>query len=189
MRALEPRDIPNVISLVRLIAVVPVTALLLLGEYGWALVLFGLSGVSDGIDGWLARVYRWQSRLGGILDPIADKALVVACFLVLGVKGLVPLWLALAVVSRDLVILTGGMLYQYLIEDVQPAPTRISKLNTVVQIALVVMVIADAGPFPLPRPLLDAMIWTCLATTVASGVLYVLIWGSMARRKGPRQRS
>jgi cardiolipin synthase len=93
----------------------------------------------------------------------------------------------LAVVFRDLVILTGGVLYHYLIEDVQPAPTLLSKLNTVVQIVLVVAVIADAGPLPLPDRLVDGLVWTCLVTTVLSGALYVAKWGSMARRKGVRQ--
>ena len=186
MRTLRASDIPNVISTLRLLAVVPIIYLLISEQYGWALVLFAVSGISDGVDGYLAKRYSWQSRLGGLLDPIADKALLVSCFLVLGAMGQLPLWLALAVVFRDLVILTGGVLYHYLIEDVQPAPMRISKLNTVVQIVLVVAVIADAGPIALPAALIDLLIWSCLATTVLSGAMYVAVWGSMARRKGTR---
>jgi cardiolipin synthase len=101
--------------------------------------------------------------------------------------GRLPLWLALAVVFRDLVILTGGVLYHYLIEDVQPAPMLISKLNTMVQILLVVAVIADAGPIAMPAPVIEVMIWVCLATTLASGLLYVLVWGNMARARGARR--
>jgi cardiolipin synthase len=156
--------------------VVPILYLLVHERFGFALVLFAATGASDGVDGWLARHYGWRSRLGGLLDPIADKVLLVACFLVLGVMGELPLWLALAVIFRDIVILTGGVLYHSLIEDVQPAPTLISKLNTLVQIVL-----------PVPERLIETLIWSCLATTVASGALYVLVWGQMARGKGLRQ--
>jgi len=182
----EARHLPNIISSLRLVAVVPTLYLLAHEEFGWALLLFVVSGVSDGVDGWLARRNHWHSRLGGILDPIADKALLVSTFLVLGVMDELPLWLALAVIFRDLVILTGGVLYHYLIEDVVPAPTLISKLNTLVQIILIVAVIANAGLFPLQPELIDALIWICLTTTVASGVLYVLIWGIRAYRRSPR---
>ncbi len=187
MRALRPSDIPNVISTLRLLAVVPIIYLLISGHFGWALLLFAVSGISDGVDGYLAKRYDWRSRLGGLLDPIADKALLVSCFLVLGAMEHLPLWLALAVVFRDLIILTGSVLYHYLIEDVQPAPTLISKLNTVVQIVLVVAVIADAGPIELPAAVIALLVWSCLATTLLSGLMYVAVWGSMARRKGARQ--
>jgi len=184
---IEPRHLPNIISALRLVAVVPTIYLLVHEQFGWALFLFVLSGASDGLDGWLARHNGWHSRLGGILDPIADKALLISCFLVLGVMGELPLWLALAVIFRDLVILTGGVLYHYLIEDVVPAPTLVSKLNTLVQIVLVVAVIGNAGPVPLPPAVTDTLVWACLATTVVSGIMYVSIWGHMALRKGARQ--
>ncbi|MGB5734679.1 MAG: CDP-alcohol phosphatidyltransferase family protein [Thiohalocapsa sp.] len=188
MRPLELSDLPNVISTLRLVAVVPVIHLLVSERYGWALLVFLIAGISDGVDGFLAKHYGWQTSLGGILDPLADKALLISCYLVLGTMGLIPLWLTLAVLFRDLVIVSGGVLYHHLIEDVQATPTRLSKLNTVVQIVLVVAVIADAGPLPLPPILLETLIWSCLATTVLSGLLYVLLWSIMAFRKGPRQQ-
>lgn len=187
MRSFQTKDLPNIISTLRLAAVVPIIYLLVLEYYGWALLLFVLAGLSDGIDGCLAKHYGWQSKLGGILDPLADKALLISCFLVLGATGLIPLWLTLAVVFRDLVIVSGGLLYHYLVEDVQAAPTLLSKLNTVVQIAVVVLVIAGAGPFSLPETLVGALIWLCLATTVGSGIQYVWVWGQMARDRGWRQ--
>ncbi|WP_373508037.1 CDP-alcohol phosphatidyltransferase family protein, partial [Thiocapsa sp.] len=104
---MQLRDLPNIISVLRLVAVAPVMYLLLRQEYGWALVLFAAAGASDGLDGYLAKRYDWRSRLGGILDPLADKALLVACFLILGWQGLVPVWLVIAVILRDLVIVTG----------------------------------------------------------------------------------
>ena len=148
------RDIPNIISGLRLIAVIPVVWLLLSQEFGWALVLFGIAGVSDGVDGYLAKRFGWQTPLGGMLDPLADKILLVSCFLVLGSMGLIPVWLVLAAVFRDLVIVGGAL------------------------------VVLDAGVYPLPRPLIELLIWSCMATVVVSGVQYVWVWSRKARLQG-----
>jgi cardiolipin synthase len=186
VRSIQVSDLPNIISALRIAAVIPIVYLLVHEAFGWALLLFAVSGASDGLDGWLARHHGWRSPLGGILDPVADKALLISSVLVLGATGHLPLWLALVVFARDLVILVGGILYQVLIEDIMPSPLPISKLNTLVQIVLVLVVVADAGPLPLPAALVDGLIWTCLATTLASGASYVIIWGGMARRRGLR---
>ncbi|MGQ9660391.1 MAG: CDP-alcohol phosphatidyltransferase family protein [Thermochromatium sp.] len=186
MSLLKPSDIPNLISMMRLIAVIPVVYLLLVQEFGWALVLFVVAGISDGLDGFLARHYGWRSRLGGLLDPLADKILLVCCFLVLGAQGLIPLWLVLAVIFRDLVIVSGGLLYHYLVAEIEAAPILMSKANTAVQILLVVAVILDAGGMELAQGLIDALIWACLFTVVVSGTQYVWIWGRQAIRRGWR---
>lgn len=180
------RDIPNIISFLRLLAVIPVVLFLLEREFGWALVLFIAAGASDGLDGFLARQFGWRSRLGGILDPLADKVLLVACFLVLGGMGLIPVWLVLAVVFRDLLIVGGATVYNYGVEEVEAAPILTSKLNTLLQIALVLAVITDAGPFPLPDWLIDSLTWGCLATALVSGTQYVWIWSRKAMQKGWR---
>lgn len=164
----------------------PVVYLLLEREFGWALVLFTVAGLSDGLDGLLAKRYGWQTRLGGILDPLADKTLLVACFLVLGALSLIPVWLVVAVIARDLVIVGGALLYHYGVEELEAAPTLTSKLNTLVQILLVVLVMTDAGLMGLPEPVLDILIWSCLATVLISGVQYVWIWSRKAREKGWR---
>ena len=177
-------DLPNIISVIRLIAVIPVVYLLLIHEYGWALAVFAAAGASDGLDGFLAKHYRWQSRLGGILDPLADKTLLVCCFLVLGTQELIPLWLVLAVIFRDLVIVSGAVLYNYRVELVEASPIPVSKLNTALQILLVVTVIMDAGIQPLPERLLDLLTWGCFLTVVVSGLQYVWIWGRKAIRHG-----
>jgi cardiolipin synthase len=184
---LRLRDLPNIISFLRLLAVIPVVLLLLEREFGWALVVFALAGVSDGLDGFLAKHYGWQSRLGGMLDPLADKVLLVVCFLVLGTLGLIPFWLVAAVVLRDLLIVGGALVYNYRVEEVEAAPTLISKLNTVLQILLLVAVITDAGPLPLPQVLIAALVWGCLATVVVSGAQYVWIWSRKAAEKGWRE--
>ena len=178
------RDLPNIISLLRLLAVIPVVYLLLEQEYGWALLVFVVAGLSDGLDGFLAKHFGWSSHLGGVLDPLADKVLLVACFLVLGALSLIPVWLVAAVVFRDLLIVGGAVLYNYRVEEVEAAPTLSSKLNTLLQILLVVLVIADAGPTPLPEGLIRSLVWACLATVVVSGIQYVWIWSRKAAEKG-----
>jgi cardiolipin synthase len=181
---LRPKDIPNIISGLRLIAVIPVVWLLLEHEFGWTLVLFGVAGMSDGVDGYLAKRYGWQTPLGGMLDPLADKILLVSCFLVLGSMGLIPIWLVLAAVFRDLVIVGGALAYHFRVAEVEAAPTPVSKLNTVLQLVLVILVILDAGVYPLPRPLIELLIWSSFATVVLSGVQYVWVWSRKARAQG-----
>lgn len=178
------KDVPNIISGLRLIAVIPVVWLLLGQEFGWALVLFGIAGVSDGVDGYLAKRYGWQTPLGGMLDPLADKVLLVSCFLVLGSMGLIPVWLVLASVFRDLVIVGGALAYHFRVAEVEAAPTLVSKLNTLLQLVLLVLVILDAGVHPLPQLLIEVLIWSCLTTVVVSGIQYVWVWGRRARARG-----
>jgi cardiolipin synthase (CMP-forming) len=181
---LQLRDLPNIISFMRLLAVMPVVFLLLEGKFGWALLLFAIAGLSDGLDGFLAKHYHWQSQLGGILDPLADKTLLVACFLVLGALKLIPIWLVVVAISRDLIIVGGATLYHFRVEEINAAPTWASKLNTVLQIGLVVVVIANAGPFPLSAGLIDFLTWACLASILVSGLQYVWVWSRKARAMG-----
>jgi cardiolipin synthase len=178
------QDIPNIISALRLLAVVPFVWLILSQELGWALVLFAIAGVSDGVDGFLAKHYGWQSRLGGILDPLADKALLMSAFLVLGSMDLIPVWLVAAAVVRDMVIVCGALIYNYMVEEVEASPTLTSKLNTLIQLVLIVAVIMHAGPIPLPDALIGFLIWTCFLTVIVSGVEYVWVWTVRAKARG-----
>jgi cardiolipin synthase len=180
----KARDIPNAISVLRLLAVMPVVFLLLQRQFGWALVLFVLAGLSDGLDGFLAKQYGWQSQLGGILDPLADKVLLMASFLVLGTLSLVPAWLVVAVIFRDLLIMGGALMYNYGVEQLEAAPTLMSKINTLLQILLAVLVITDAGPMPISPGILSFLVWSCLATVIVSGSQYVWIWSRKASEKG-----
>ncbi|AGA90412.1 phosphatidylglycerophosphate synthase [Thioflavicoccus mobilis 8321] len=175
--------LPNIITLVRLLTVIPVVLLLLEREFGWALTLFALAGVSDGLDGFLAKRYGWRTRLGGILDPLADKSLLLASFVVLGVLGLIPVWLVAAAILRDLFILGGALAYNLLVEDLDAAPLPSSKINTLLQILLVVTTIANAGPLALPVVLIEALTYGCLITIVVSGVQYVYLWSRKAAER------
>jgi cardiolipin synthase len=178
------RDIPNLITFLRFLLTVPVVYLLLTREFSGALLLFGVAGVSDGLDGYLAKRYHWQSRLGSILDPLADKGLLVSSFLCLGWLGLLPYWLVAAVILRDLVIVGGALYYHFRVEPLRAEPRLISKLNTLLQILLVLLVVCDAGPLPLPDLLIEGLVWATLGTTLLSGLDYVKVWYGRARSRG-----
>ncbi len=173
--------LPNAISLMRIVLVAPIVILIARGDYGWALALFGVAGFSDGVDGYLAMRYGWASRLGALLDPAADKLLMTALFITLAWQELIPVWLAAIVILRDVVIVLGALAYNYLIKPVPGEPTRISKLNTALQMLLVLFVLSRAGfgwPDQISITLLGAAI---VVTVVISGVDYVLSWTRRAR--------
>lgn len=177
---MKARDIPNIISVFRIILVIPVVWLLLQQDFKVALLLFAIAGFSDALDGYLARRFDWKSRLGGILDPLADKLLQVCSYISLAWLGMIPVWLVIAVVLRDLVIVTGGVIYHYKFEHFRAAPTLISKLNTFMQILLVLLVVFHAAFNTLPAIVIQALIYGVLATTVISGLDYVYTWGRRA---------
>ena len=178
---MRKQDIPNIISIMRIVLVLPVVLLLLAHAYLYALILFFIAGLSDGVDGFLARYYGWQSRLGSILDPLADKLLLVFCYLTLGWLGHFPWWLVTAVIVRDLVIVIGTGLYHWLIEEVEMAPTLVSKLNTLMQISLIILVLIDlAGIVTVSAGLISWMFYGTLLTIIVSGVQYVAMWGYRA---------
>lgn len=167
--------LPNLITLAR-IALVPVLILLLKDQdYAAALIVFVIAGVSDALDGYLAKRLNVQSRLGAILDPAADKLLLVSAYVMLTLLGHIPFWLVLVVVFRDLLIVGGYLLYTSHAGPVTMRPSIISKLNTLMQIALVAVILAQqaAGMAWLP---VEALIYTVLATTVVSGAHYLWLW-------------
>ena len=182
MPRLHARHLPNLITGLRLLLVPPILWLLGRQQHGAALTLFVIAGVSDALDGALARGFHWQSRLGGILDPIADKALLAGCFLVLGINGELPSWLVVLVIGRDLVIVAGATAWHWLIDELHAAPSLLSKLNTAAQLAVVFAVLLAHGATPLPDWLLRLLEWTAAFTTLWSGADYVLRWGRRARR-------
>jgi cardiolipin synthase len=177
---MKKRDIPNVISVLRILLVAPVVYLLLSEHYKEALMLFFVAGVSDGLDGYLAKHYGWTSRLGSILDPIADKLLLVCCYAALGWLGHIPLWLVVAVFARDIVIVLGAVAFYWLIGRYEMEPSFVSKLNTVCQIVLVLAVVMSLSVMPLSAVTINVMIWTVLVTTILSGFDYVVTWGVRA---------
>ncbi len=173
--------LPNAITFARLCAVPAAIWLVLQHRLDLAFWVFVAAGASDGIDGWLARTTGTRSRLGALLDPVADKALLVSMYVTLAAIGVLPDWLAILVVFRDLVIV-GGVIVLYLLGQ-PPAiqPILLSKANTALQIVLAGAVLLVVG-YRLALPgLIEVLQWLTMATTIASGVVYVF---RAARRQG-----
>jgi cardiolipin synthase len=167
--------LPNIITLAR-IALVPVLILLLKDQdYAAGLIVFVIAGASDALDGYLAKRMNVQSRLGAILDPVADKLLLVSAYVMLTVLGHIPFWLVLVVVFRDLLIVGGYMLYTSHAGPVKMRPSILSKLNTLMQITLVAVILAQQAA-GLAWPLTGVLVYAVLATTVASGAHYLWSW-------------
>jgi cardiolipin synthase len=174
------RWIPNAICVARILLVAPIVASLIAGHYRAALLLFIVAGGSDGLDGFLAKRFDWRTRLGSLLDPLADKLLVIAVFVTLTSLELVPVLLAAIVVLRDAIILTGAAVYQWLVEPVRGEPTKISKLNTACQLAFVVFTITRAG-FDWPPEISTTVLGAAVVfTSITSGTHYVIGWGKRA---------
>jgi cardiolipin synthase len=174
--------LPNALSVARILLVPPSVLSLLAGRFDVTLVCFGCAALSDGLDGWLAKRFGWTSRLGKILDPIADKLLLVSLYLALAVLGLVPVWLMATVVLRDVVIVLGAMVYRVVIGYIEGHPTAVSKLNTLVQLVFVLLVIVHAQWPQLPSRLIDWLGATVFVTTMVSGMDYVLTYAREAMR-------
>ena len=178
------RWLPNAITLARIVLIVPVLGLIHGGEYAWALLLFAIAGFSDGLDGFLAVRFGWQPRLGALLVPIADKLLVAGMFVTLTLTGDLPVWLTAMVVARDVVILGGATAYHYLIQPVEGEPTQISKLNTTLQLLLLLSVLCKAAFAWPPEVTVTVLGAATMVTVVISGADYVLRWSARARRGG-----
>ncbi len=176
------RHLPNAITIARIALVLPLVASIAQQEFNAALILVVIAGVSDALDGLLAKRFGWQSWLGGVLDPIADKILLIACFVSLYVAGVMPLWMMALALARDAVILAGAVTYHFVVGRFTPQPLTVSKITTVLQIVLVVALLVDRTSwFELPHALLQALIWLTALATVASGVQYVRVWSHKAR--------
>ena len=177
---LAARDIPNLITIGRIGLTAPVGYLLLEEAYAAAMVLFLVAGISDGLDGYLAKRYGWHSRLGSVLDPLADKILLVISFVALTWVEVIPLWLLALVLGRDVVIVAGAVAYHFLVGSYEMAPTWLSKVNTTMQIVLVCALVFSNGVYMLPQWLVLALLLTVCATTILSGLDYVRTWGRKA---------
>lgn len=168
------RHLPNIICLVRLALIWPVVLALHTAQHLGALALFVAAAVSDGLDGYLAKRFGWTSELGKILDPLADKLLLVTVFVECAWIGLIPWWLTAAVVARDVMIGLGALTFRLWFGPLHGRPTVLSKVNTAAQLIYVMLVLLNAA-FGLPaRALLDAGGALTFLTTAVSGLHYVI---------------
>ena len=179
-------NVPNFITLARL-ALVPVIAWLLWqGAYGPALVVFLAAALSDFLDGIIARAFDQRSALGAALDPVADKLAMFVTTVVLAWQDLLPLWLAAAIVLRDVVIVAGALAYRATIGRVEIAPTMLSKVNTFIEFGVLLAVMGNAAGWIEAGAWLAPLFALVFVTVVASGFQYVWVWGWKATRDARR---
>ena len=177
------RHLPNLITALRIVLIVPLCRLIDGGRYDGALLVAAIAGFSDALDGFLAKRFGWQSWIGGMLDPVADKLLLMAAFVSLALAGELPAWLAILVVGRDLAIVAGAVAYHNLIGRFDAQPSQLSKLTTVAQIVFVLVELLRLSHWiDLPAALRPVLIAGIAALTLASGLHYVVVWSARARR-------
>ena len=169
-------NLPNLITLSR-IAAVPFTVWLILeGHLIGAFWVFVAAGVSDALDGFIAKRFNMETELGKYLDPIADKALLVSIYVTLGVEGHIVSWLVILVVFRDLTIVGGALLFETMTHSLTMQPLMISKINTTVQIVFAAAVMASVGYGFNFGGGMDVLVLLTAVTTIASGVAYAITW-------------
>jgi cardiolipin synthase len=174
------RHLPNAITALRFLLIPVLVVLLLQRRYEAAFAVFVVSALSDLADGLLARRWNARTRLGAIADPAADKLTMLATTLALASQHLLPVWLAVAIVARDLLIVGGAIAYQVIVGRVEMAPSWLSKFNTVLEFVTLAAVLADAAGVIEVSALLPPLFVLLLATIIASGTHYVWVWGRRA---------
>ncbi|MEZ5497436.1 MAG: CDP-alcohol phosphatidyltransferase family protein [Gammaproteobacteria bacterium] len=173
--------LPNAITIGRILAMIPLVWFMLEKQYEYALYVALAAGFSDVLDGFLARKFGWENWLGGVLDPLADKFMMLCCFLVFAVQGIVPHWLLILILARDVVIITGATFYHFTIVKVDKAkPSIVSKLNTAFQILLILVLLAHLSVYQVESFIIKAFIYLVTFLTIASGFHYIYFWGKKA---------
>jgi len=171
-----PINLPNFITIGRIL-LVPVTVWLIIsGEFSLAFAAFVAAGISDGVDGFIARKFNQRSELGAYLDPIADKALLVSIYIALGTWGAVPRWIVILVVSRDIMIVAAVIVSWLVGKPIPMKPLMVSKLNTVAQVAFAALVLASLGFNFKPAPYDLILMGFVTVFTLVSVSLYLVEW-------------
>lgn len=176
--------LPNTITIARIFAMIPLVWFMLQKQYEYALYIAVIAGLSDMLDGYLAKRFGWEGWLGGVLDPLADKFMMLCCFLVFAVQDIIPKWLLILILTRDVLIVTGATFYHFAIVKVDKAePSLLSKFNTALQILLVVVLLAHYSIFEFNVIFINALIYLVTFFTVSSGLHYIYYWGRKALNK------
>jgi cardiolipin synthase (CMP-forming) len=174
------RQIPNVITSIRILLVAPIAVALVKHQLEITIVLFGLAALSDAADGFLAKRFGWQSELGAVLDPAADKLLMATVFVTLAYLRLVPVWLVAAAIARDIIIVVGALLYRFCLGPLSVRPSVVSKFNTLCQAAFILAVVGREEFSVPPQWVLVLLGALMFVTVMISGIDYVLIYGRRA---------
>lgn len=177
--------LPNALTTLRLLLVAPVCILILQQNFAWALGVGFVAGLTDMLDGFFARKLQAFSRIGAALDPVADKTLIVLTFLCLAQIELIPWYLALAVIARDVLIIFGVACYYTLIGPFKFAANLLSKCNMFIQVGFCALVLAGKVFSVIPSALIIYSGYVVLVIAVASGANYLIIWTrkAMAERR------
>lgn len=171
------RHLPNALTIARCVLTIPMTWLLLEREFEKAFLVFFVAGLSDGLDGFLAKQFSWQSRFGAIADPLADKLMLICGFAALAWIGVLPWWLTVLVIGRDVVIVSGALAFHHLFGPYEMQPSILSKLNTLTQILFLCGTLVHLALLPVSATIIQLAIIAVTLTTVISGVHYVWVWG------------
>jgi cardiolipin synthase (CMP-forming) len=174
------RQLPNIISGIRIALVVPIAWALAQRRLEATIVLFAIAAISDAADGFLAKRFGWQTDLGAVLDPAADKLLLATVFVTLACLRLIPMWLMAAAVARDLIIVLGALMYRYWIGPLEAHPSAISKINTLLQAVFILTVIGRERYSVPPAWLAVSLGAAVFVTVVISGIDYILTYGHRA---------
>jgi cardiolipin synthase len=179
--ALLGRQIPNLISILRIVLVYPYVTSFLAGQYKVALAIFAISAISDAFDGLLARRYNWRTQIGMLLDPIADKLLLMISFFIMWLTGFFPVWLFSIVLLRDGLILVCAVFLrltvgQYTAGDNTQVPLFSGKLNTFVQLTVVILMLVNLAIYPLSKSLLTACFYLTVGLCFYSGFGYLRLF-------------
>ncbi|MBL95968.1 MAG: CDP-diacylglycerol--glycerol-3-phosphate 3-phosphatidyltransferase [Alphaproteobacteria bacterium MarineAlpha3_Bin5] len=183
-------NIPNLISISRLLIMPSIVWFILSGELAVAFWIFFVAAMSDAIDGIIAKKFDLVTQLGMYLDPLADKILLVSVYFTLGHQGFLPIWLVILVIFRDVLIVGGAILFETLTRSLFMDPLWVSKLNTLLQVILAGVVLYVNGYHINYLWLCEMLHWAVGFTTVISGISYVMIWGTRAvklEKKSNRQ--
>jgi cardiolipin synthase (CMP-forming) len=174
LNRLSKISIPNILTVVRILLTPLFLIALLHRNYPQALGVFVVAGVSDGLDGFIARCFNQRTALGAYLDPVADKLLLVSAYVALAILGVIPSWVAVVVIARDVIIFLGIAIFTLTEKKYEVHPTIVSKCTTLAQILLVVLALCD--PTRMKLTVLDPIIlWVAAALTILSGLHYIYI--------------
>ena len=178
---MQLKDIPNIITIARIILIAPIAMLLINQLFVEALILFFVAGLSDGLDG-----FKWRSDLGAILDPLADKSLLIVVYIFCSIIGIIPWWLTIIIVLRDVVIISGVVFYYKNIQKITMSPSIVSKINTFMQILLVLVLLLNQIYFLFEQLWMQYFFYIVLTTTLLSGADYIWTWGIRALKNNAK---
>ncbi len=175
--------IPNAISIFRLLLVLPIAVAIIEGEFIFSLTLFCIAGISDGLDGYLARKYGWVTAFGKIIDPLADKLLLLVTTVTLGLLGYFPMMVLFLMVAKDLAVVGGMLVYTVLAGFPEVRPITIGKVTTVLQILLIgyIMITLIAG-MPVVSMFMSILVWVVVIATILDGCSYLWLWTNKLAR-------